>query len=295
MPRLKFGLRWIFACTLLFCAIAGMARNKIVASIREREAVSDLVDLRGTHRTRTHFDDLGYGIAQRLGYSQVYDRVCELDLSDTLASDSQVASLALFEELRTVNLKNTRITDATVSALTTSTKIISLDLSRTNITDACAHSLAKLTSLQHIDLSDTAVTDQILKTLGSLPQLSSIQTGNTAVTMSAVAECFPLTALQSNVKDRYHEMGFYGGSMEAPIFWLRTEASVCIMQDAVWALRKDPCASFSLGVLPGLLDQQETIQLADSPVVVAINDVTQDGDGFYKLRELRHAAISELE
>lgn len=90
------------------------------------------------------------------------DCVDEIVLSETEATDADLAVVRSFDELVVLILTGTRVTDNHVKKLT---GLRDLRLSGTSITDAGLDHLTELTDLRTLELNDTAVTDQAVNKL----------------------------------------------------------------------------------------------------------------------------------
>jgi Leucine-rich repeat (LRR) protein len=140
-------------------------------------------------------------------------RVVSVDLSDTPATDEELAAIRVFPDVRTINCTNARgikgtdldvlvdlknletlylvgtsLDDTGLSRLKDLKSLKTLHLGRTNITDAGMPALDNLTNLQTLSLGNTAVTDAGLIQLRDLRNLSTLILRDTKVTPRGIQE-----------------------------------------------------------------------------------------------------------
>lgn len=140
-------------------------------------------------------------------------RIISVDLSDTEATDEELAAISVLPHVRTINctnahhiqgevldllvgLKNletlylvgTDLDDDGLTRVRHLTSIKTLNLDGTRITDAGMPALDNLVNLQTLVLGDTAITDQGLVQLRDLKKLSTIVLRDTKTTRRGVQE-----------------------------------------------------------------------------------------------------------
>lgn len=140
-------------------------------------------------------------------------QVVTVDLSDSAATDEEVAAIGVFPSVRTINCTNagqikgttlgqlaglkhletlylvgTDVTDVSLAGLEGLTSLKTLHLGRTRVTDAGMPVLDHLTNLQTLSLGNTEVTDKGLVQLRDLRHLSTLILRRTKVTSRGVQE-----------------------------------------------------------------------------------------------------------
>ncbi|MEX0978005.1 MAG: leucine-rich repeat domain-containing protein [Pirellulales bacterium] len=110
-------------------------------------------------------------------------QVVSVDLSDTAATDEELAAIGVLPSVRTINCTNARqIKGATLRQLGGLKNLETLYLVGTDVTDASLAGLEGLTSLKTLHLGRTRITDAGMPVLDHLTNLQTLSLGNTEVT-----------------------------------------------------------------------------------------------------------------
>jgi Leucine-rich repeat (LRR) protein len=153
---------------------------------------------------------------QGVGGTFNYDdqgRIISVDLSDTEATDEELAAISVLPHVRTVNCSNarrikgsglvflgdlknletlylvgTQLDDSGLSRAANLTSLKTLNLDGTQITDAGMPAIDNLVNLQTLVLGNTKITDKALVQLRDLRELSTLILRNTKVTPRGVKE-----------------------------------------------------------------------------------------------------------
>lgn len=160
-------------------------------------------------------EETALAMIQQAGGSVNYEHghIVSVDLSDSAATDEELAAIRVFPDVHTINctnsqgitgsdldvlvdLKNletlylvgTSLDDTGMSRLKDLTSLKTLHLGRTKITDAGMPALDNLTNLQTLSLGDTAITDKGLVQLRDLRNLSTLILRHTKTTPRGVQE-----------------------------------------------------------------------------------------------------------
>lgn len=123
-----------------------------------------------------------------LGTDQIklFDRVEEVQLSNTRASDETMGHLRCLTRLKGLYLDGTQITDVGLASIRGSTELEDLMLDRTRITDAGVAHMQGLAALEKLSLSETQITDAGLAQLKTLARLKLLHLAHTHVTDAGV-------------------------------------------------------------------------------------------------------------
>jgi Leucine-rich repeat (LRR) protein len=114
----------------------------------------------------------------------------------TKVTDADLAQLAGFKELESLDLAGTAVTDAGLAAIKGLTSLKTLDLRGTKITDAGLASLQGLTALEFLNLNDTNTGGNITP-LGKLVKLKTLSLAQTIVNDSSLGPIGSLSALRT--------------------------------------------------------------------------------------------------
>ncbi len=125
--------------------------------------------------------------------------VVGVDLHHTQVSDTDLAQLTVYPNLRSVNLYNTRISDAGLANVAQIRGLQTLHLGDTQITDAGLVAIEKLTDLHEISLTHTNITDRGLASLAKLTNLNELSLGGSQITDAGLKDLHALTHLHKIV------------------------------------------------------------------------------------------------
>ncbi len=115
-----------------------------------------------------------------------FDGVYLVNLRETQATDSDLATLQAMTEIERLNLAGVPVTDTGLAHLKGLTDLAALDLSGTNVTDAGLIHLTRLTRLRYLYLGGTRVTDAGLRHLDGLNNLRQLSVDETNVTDAGI-------------------------------------------------------------------------------------------------------------
>ena len=147
-------------------------------------------------------------IIQEVGGTFSYDdqgRIISVDLSDTEATDEEVAAISVLPHVRTINCSNAHhITGSTLNQLVNLKNLETLYLVNTELDDNGLSRLRDLTSLKTLNLDGTLITDTGMPAIDNLTNLQTLSLGNTKVTDKGLVQLRDLrklsTLILSNTK-----------------------------------------------------------------------------------------------
>jgi hypothetical protein len=185
-PRrwIPLSLKMFGALVAIISAFTGWEGLRIY---RQQVAFREIERLGGTVGTQP---DCPTWLKPWLGAAQIklLDRIVDVDLPETAASDETLAHLWWLTGLRRLNLDGAQISDAGLARLRTSTSLDDLKLDRTRITDAGLAHLKDLPALQSLSLSETQITDAGLDHLKSCRHLRLLHVVRTQVSDAGIAD-----------------------------------------------------------------------------------------------------------
>jgi hypothetical protein len=150
--------------------------------------------------------DVALARIKAVGGTISYDaqgRVISVDLSDSWATDEEVAAIRYLPYVETINCTNARrITGSTLHQLAALPKLNTLYLVGTQLDDAGLAQLQHATSLTTLNLDSTRITDAGMRTLDNLDNLQTLVLGHTAVTDRGLVQLRDLRQLSTlNLRD----------------------------------------------------------------------------------------------
>ncbi len=104
--------------------------------------------------------------------------------------------MSAFDEVVNIDLSNTRASDSDLANIGALRTAVSLDLSHTHITDKGLQTIIKLPDLLFHDLEAKQITDKALQDVGTLPKLFSLNLEGTHVTDSGIRQLSSLKDLR---------------------------------------------------------------------------------------------------
>ncbi|QDT49153.1 Internalin-A precursor [Symmachiella dynata] len=129
-------------------------------------------------------------------YLKVFERVNEVDLSNTPANNATLESLSGLPHLTRLDLMNTQISDAGLERLCKLTKLEYLSLFGTGITNIGLEHIQQITSLSHLSLAHTKIDDSALKQMKTLTQLEQLTLTETQVSDVGIRHLYGMTNLK---------------------------------------------------------------------------------------------------
>lgn len=123
-------------------------------------------------------------------------RLESLILSDTNATNDDIARLRQFHDLRTLGLAGTRITDAGLASLATLSSLTELSLNDTSVSDAGLAHLAGLQNLKRLHLWGTQIGNVGMQHAKKLKELRELGLGSTKITDAGLPNLRELTKLR---------------------------------------------------------------------------------------------------
>ena len=115
-------------------------------------------------------------------------RVASLSNHTGMIGQTEIKSLARFENLEQLELRNDHLTAQAYGVLPRLAGLRALGLAGSNITDGKLPILVALNNLEALDLSGTKITDAGLRTIANFPYLKSLNLTQSRVTAEAVRE-----------------------------------------------------------------------------------------------------------
>jgi Leucine rich repeat len=129
---------------------------------------------------------------QQAGGTVNYDsqgRVVSVDLSDTQATDEELAAVRVLPDVRTINCTNARgIKGTDLDVLAELKNLETLYLVGTSVDDEGLSRLKDLKSLKTLHLGRTRITDKGMPALDGLANLQTLSLGNTDVTDAGLVQ-----------------------------------------------------------------------------------------------------------
>ncbi len=125
------------------------------------------------------------------------ERLKNLSLGGTAATEKGLASLATCKQLAWLDLSHLPITDAGFAQLAGATKVKQLFLEGTKLTDASLPQIADAKQLEELDLSNLAITDQGLAAIASLKQLRVLYLTGSPITDAGLVHLRGLKQLET--------------------------------------------------------------------------------------------------
>ena len=125
-------------------------------------------------------------------------RVVSVNLSDTQATDEELAAISALPYVRTVNCSNaSRITGSSLHLLANLKNLETLYLVRTDLKDSGLAGVQNLMSLKTLNLDGTKITDAGMPALANLKNLQTLVLGNTAITDRGLVQLRDLKKLST--------------------------------------------------------------------------------------------------
>lgn len=147
----------------------------------ERELAIDMIRAAGG---TLNYDDQG--------------RVVSVNLSDTQATDEELAAIRVLPYVRTVNCSNaSRITGSSLYLLANLKNLETLFLVGTDLEDSGLAGVQNLTSLKTLNLDGTKITDAGMPALANLKNLQTLVLGDTAITDRGLVQLRDLRKLST--------------------------------------------------------------------------------------------------
>jgi Leucine-rich repeat (LRR) protein len=138
---------------------------------------------------------------QAAGGTFSYDdqgRIITVDLSDTNATDEELAAISVLPEVRTINCSNAhRITGKSLGLLAKLKNLETLYLVDTALDDDGMSRLRGLTSLKTLNLDGTPITDAGMPAIDNLVNLQTLVLGNTKITDKSLVQLRDLRELST--------------------------------------------------------------------------------------------------
>ncbi|MCI0361464.1 MAG: hypothetical protein L0211_23525, partial [Planctomycetaceae bacterium] len=125
------------------------------------------------------------------------ERLRNLSLGRTAATDKGLAALAPCQNLAWLDLSNLPITDAGLKQLASATKLKQLFLEGTKITDESLPQIGACKQLEELDLSNLAITDDGLAAIANLKQLKVLYLTGSPISDAGLANLRGLKQLES--------------------------------------------------------------------------------------------------
>ena len=142
------------------------------------------------------------GMIQRAGGTFSYDqgKIISVDLSDTGATDQELAAIRFLPHVRTINCSNARqITGSALYLLVNLKHLEELHLVNTELDDDGLSRLRDLTSLKTLNLDGTRITDAGMPAIDNLTNLQTLVLGNTKITDKGLVQLRDLRELSTLV------------------------------------------------------------------------------------------------
>lgn len=145
--------------------------------------------------------EVAIDMIQAAGGTLNYDdqgRVVSVNLSDTQATDEELAAISMLPFVRTVNCTNAhRIKGSSLDLLANLKNLETLYLVRTDLEDSGLTGVQNLTSLKTLNLDGTRITDAGMPALANLKNLQTLVLGNTAITDRGLVQLRDLRKLST--------------------------------------------------------------------------------------------------
>lgn len=147
--------------------------------------------------------ELAIELIQQAGGTLSYDdqgRITSVDLSDSDATDEELAAVSMFPHVQSVNCNNAPgVTGSDLDLLVDCPRLAKLYLVGTKLDDVGLSRMKDLTSLQTLNLDGTAITDRGMPALDNLVNLRTLVLGNTAITDRGLVQLRDLRNLSTLV------------------------------------------------------------------------------------------------
>jgi len=158
----RYSLRTMFVVVTVFCVWLTIIVNR---ARDQKWAVDAVLELGGEviyeHQWGVSGPPGPEWLRRFIG-DEYFFSVYRVDLDNTKADDTTLASIKRFTDLEHLTLRDNQITDAGLEHLKGLTNLYGLDLSNTKITDAGLMHLKGLTNLQLLSLDNTKITNDWL-------------------------------------------------------------------------------------------------------------------------------------
>ena len=178
--RVCLGLAVLLLLTMIVSTKIGLSQYRQQTAIAEIERLGGVVSLQNGGP-----DWLRRIVGNKT--MRFFDGVYLVNLRETQATDSDLATLQAMTEIERLNLASVPVTDTGLAHLKGLTHLAALDLSGTKVTDTGLIHLRELTHLQYLYLGGTRVTDAGLRHLIGLSDLRQLFVDGTNVTDAGVA------------------------------------------------------------------------------------------------------------
>jgi beta-lactamase regulating signal transducer with metallopeptidase domain len=127
---------------------------------------------------------------------ECFDRLEQLDLSETQITDAGLASVATLNGLRSLEISGTQVTDAGLTELIKLRSLTRLEIQSSQISDVGLATLAAYENLRELYLFNTKITDNGMRELKKLKQLTALSIARTPVTDKGLEELLNLQELE---------------------------------------------------------------------------------------------------
>jgi hypothetical protein len=171
---------YIVLCTALVILICYAVLSVYLPYHDEQQAIVLIEEMGGRVRKGTFRPWVWFG-------DNVWNRVDEVDLSDTQVGDADLEMLGAFRRLYTLSLNNTQISDVGMTYLSGLTSLKVLSVNGTMITDVGVLHVSNMRNLVTVDFGGTQITDAALAHFGGCTHLNYIDLASTHITGTGFA------------------------------------------------------------------------------------------------------------
>ena len=204
--RFQFSIMSLLLLTLVVAVPLSWLAVERKRAREQRMAVEAIEKLGGWVGDNYEFDALTsslvireppgpFSLSGRLG-EYFFTRVTEVNLDETLATDTDLERLEGLSQLQCLELGGAPVTDAGLDHLKGLAQLQWLTLSETKVTDAGLERLKGLTQLRRLYLDYTMATDAGLEHLEGMTQLQLLLLGDTQITDAGLRHLTGLTQLE---------------------------------------------------------------------------------------------------